>query len=268
MGPDPSTLHNNINHGTQGDIMGRVQGKQVLLTAAGQGIGRASALMLAREGATVVATDINEELLDDLKKTAETENLNITVKKVDVTCKSDILTLAEGLKKVDVLFNCAGYVHQGSIFECSDEIFERSMNINVRSMFWMCQSITPKMPDGGSIINMSSVCSSIKGAPNRFAYGTTKAAVIGLTKSLAADLVSRQIRVNAICPGTVETPSWQDRVNESKDPEQAKRDFIARQKMGRLGTADEIAALVVYLASQESAYTTGTEHVIDGGWSI
>merc|ERR1711872_45359 len=250
------------------DSMGRMQGKQVLLTAAGQGIGRASALMLAREGATVVATDVNEELLDDLKKTAETENLNITVKKVDVTNKSDILTLAEGLEKVDVLFNCAGYVHQGSIFECSDEIFERSMNINVRSMFWMCQSIAPKIPDGGSIINMSSVCSSIKGAPNRFAYGTTKAAVIGLTKSLAADLVGRKIRVNAICPGTVETPSWHGRVRESEDPDQARKDFIARQKMGRLGTAEEIAALVTYLASDQSAYTTGTEHVIDGGWSI
>ena len=164
--------------------MGRVQGKQVLLTAAGQGIGRASALMLAREGAIVIATDINEELLDDLANTAKEENLDITVKKVDVTCKSDILTLAEGLEKVDVLFNCAGlvvyllirlhyvndifrYVHQGSIFDCTDDIFERSMNINVRSMFWMCQIFTPKIPDGGSIINMSSVCSSIKGAPNR-----------------------------------------------------------------------------------------------------
>merc|ERR1712183_777521 len=239
-----------------------------LLTAAGQGIGRASALMLAREGATVVATDINEELLDDLLNTAKEENLDMTVKKVDVTCKSDILTLAESLEKVDVLFNCAGYVHQGSIFECSDEIFERSININVRSMFWMCQSISPKVPDGGSIINMSSVCSSIKGAPNRFAYGTTKAAVIGPTKSLAADLVGRKVRVNAICPGTVETPSWQGRVRESKDPEQARKDFIARQKMGRLGTAEEIAALVTYLSSDESAYTTGTVQVIDGGWSI
>merc|ERR1711872_938780 len=250
------------------DSMGRMQGKQVLLTAAGQGIGRASALMLAREGATVVATDVNEELLDDLKKTAETENLNITVKKVDVTNKSDILTLAADIEKVDVLFNCAGYVHQGSIFECSDEIFERSMNINVRSMFWMCKSIAPKIPDGGSIINMSSVCSSIKGAPNRFAYGTTKAAVIGLTKSLASDLVGRKVRVNAVCPGTVETPSWHDRVNESEDPNTAREQFIARQKMGRLGTSEEIAALVTYLASDESAYTTGTEQIIDGGWSI
>merc|ERR1712168_590129 len=224
--------------------------------------------MLAREGATVVATDINEELLDDLANTAKEENLDITVKKVDVTCKSDILTLAEGLEKVDVLFNCAGYVHQGSIFECTDDIFERSMNINVRSMFWMCQIFTPKIPDGGSIINMSSVCSSIKGAPNRFAYGTTKAAVIGLTKSLAADFVSRKVRVNAICPGTVETPSWHDRVNESQDPDAAKKNFIARHALGRLGTPEEISALVTYLASDESAYTTGSVHVIDGGWSI
>jgi len=248
--------------------MGRVQDKLVVVTAAAQGIGRASALMLAREGATVIATDIREDLLEELSEAAKKENLNITVKKVDVTAKSDVLALADGLEKVDVLFNCAGYVHQGSIFDCSDEIFERSMNINVRSMFWMCQNIAPKVPDGGSIINMSSVCSSIKGAPNRFAYGTTKAAVLGLTKSLAADLVGRHIRVNAICPGTVETPSWHGRVNESTDPEQARRDFIARQKMGRLGTAEEIAALVTYLASDESAYTTGTEHIIDGGWSI
>jgi len=248
--------------------MGRVQNKLVVITAAGQGIGRASALMLAREGATVIATDIRVDLLEELENTAKEEKLSITVRKVDVTSKEEILSLAEGLGKVDVLFNCAGYVHQGSIFECSDEVFERSMNINVRSMFWMCQTIAPKVPDGGSIINMSSVCSSIKGAPNRFAYGTTKAAVIGLTKSLSADLVTRHVRVNAICPGTVETPSWHGRVNESQDPELARKEFIARQKMGRLGTAKEIAALVTYLASDESAYTTGTIQVIDGGWSI
>merc|ERR1711874_189014 len=245
-----------------------VSGLSVVITAAGQGIGRASALRLAREGASVLATDISCQALEDLRKIAEQEDIKLEVRKLDVTCKEDIENLAQSLEKVDVLFNCAGYVHQGSIFDCSDEIFERSININVRSMFWMCQSISPKVPDGGSIINMSSVCSSIKGAPNRFAYGTTKAAVIGLTKSLAADLVGRKVRVNAICPGTVETPSWQGRVNESEDPVQAKKDFIARQKMGRLGTAEEIANLVLYLSSDESSYTTGTCHVIDGGWSI
>jgi len=248
--------------------MGRVQGKKVVLTAAGAGIGRASALLLAREGATVLATDIRGDLLDTLAAEAIAEKLDLTVRVVDVTKKEDVVALAKSVSKVDVLFNCAGYVHQGSIFKCSDEIFERSWNINVRSMFWMCQEVAPLLPDGGHIINMSSVCSSIKGAPERFAYGTTKAAVIGLTKSLAADLVTRQICVNAICPGTVETPSWQGRVDESQDPVQAKKDFIARQKMGRLGTAEEIANLVLYLSSNESAYTTGTVHIIDGGWSI
>jgi len=248
--------------------MGRVQDKIVVVTAAAQGIGRASALLLARQGARVVATDIREDLLADLASEAASEGLDITVRRLDVTSKEDILALAKDVPSVDVLFNCAGYVHQGSIFECSDEVFERSFQINVRSMFWMCQTIGPLVPNGGSIINMSSVCSSIKGAPNRFAYGTTKAAVIGLTKSLAADLVEKQIRVNAICPGTVETPSWHGRVEESRDPEQAKKDFIARQKMGRLGTAEEIAGLVLYLAADESAYTTGAVHVIDGGWSV
>jgi len=248
--------------------MGRVDGKTAVVTAAGQGIGRASALMLAKEGANVIATDIRSDLLESLASEAAKENLVVNVRTLDVTKKEDILNLAKELTKVDVLFNCAGYVHQGSIFNCTDEIFERSFNINVRSMFWMCQSIAPLIPDGGHIINMSSVASSIKGAPERFAYGTTKAAVIGLTKSLAADLVGRKICVNAVCPGTVETPSWHGRVNESTDPVQAKKDFIARQKMGRLGTAEEIASLVVYLSSDESSYTTGACHVIDGGWSI
>jgi len=246
----------------------RLKDKVVVVTAAGQGIGLASVLRMAREGAKVFATDIRDDLLIQLMEIATRENLDISVKKVDVTEKSDIEALAAELEKVDVLFNCAGFVHQGSIFECSDQMFDLSYNINVRGMFWMCQNLVPKIPDGGSVINMSSVASSIKGAPNRFAYGTTKAAVIGLTKSLAADLVSRKVRVNAICPGTVETPSWHQRVNESADPEQAKKDFVARQKMERLGTAEEIAALVSYLASDESAYTTAVAHVIDGGWSI
>jgi len=248
--------------------MGRVENKTVLVTAAGQGIGRASCLMLAREGAKVIATDINKSLLDDLKNEAAKEDLDVTVEVLDVTDKKSIEKIADTLDTVHILFNCAGYVHQGSIFDCSDDIFQRSFEINVRSMFWMVKTMAPKIPEGGSIINMSSVASSIKGAPNRFAYGTTKAAVIGLTKSLAADFVSKKIRVNAICPGTVETPSWHDRVNESENPEEAKKNFIARQALGRLGTAEEIAALVTYLASDESAYTTGSTHVIDGGWSI
>jgi len=245
-----------------------VSGLSVVITAAGQGIGRASALRLAREGASVLATDISCQALEDLRKIAEQEDIKLEVRKLDVTCKEDIENLAQSLEKVDVLFNCAGYVHQGSIFDCSDETFQRSMDINVRSMFWIVKALVSKIPDGGSIINMSSVASSIKGAPNRFAYGTSKAAVIGLTKSLAADLVPRRIRCNAICPGTVETPSWHDRVNESEDPNTAKEKFIARQPMGRLGTAEEIAALVTYLASTESAFTTGATHIIDGGWSI
>jgi len=248
--------------------MGRVQDKVILVSAAGQGIGRASCLSLAREGAKVIATDFNTESLESLRQEAGNEDLDIEVKKLDVTNKEELQSVVEQLDKIDVLFNCAGYVHQGSIFDCSDDIFQRSWDINVRSMFWMVKAAAAKIPDGGSIINMSSVASSIKGAPNRFAYGTTKAAVIGLTKSLAADFVARKVRVNAICPGTVETPSWHDRVNESDNPEEAKKNFIARQALGRLGTAEEIAALVTYLASNESAYTTGTVHVIDGGWSI
>jgi len=248
--------------------MGRVQNKVILLTAAGQGIGKASCFMLAKEGAKVVATDIDAELLDNLKTEAAEMNLTIETHKLDVTKKEDIQKVIEKIDQIDVLFNCAGYVHQGSIFDCTDDVFQRSFDINVRSMFWMVKAAAEKIPDGGSIINMSSVASSIKGAPNRFAYGTTKAAVIGLTKSLAADFVCRKVRVNAICPGTVETPSWHDRVNESQDPDAAKKNFIARQALGRLGKPEEISALVTYLASDESAYTTGSVHVIDGGWSI
>jgi len=215
--------------------MGRVQNKVILLTAAGQGIGKASCFMLAKEGAKVVATDIDAELLDNLKTEAAEMNLTIETHKLDVTKKEDIQNVIEKIDQIDVLFNCAGYVHQGSIFDCTDDVFQRSFDINVRSMFWMVKAAAEKIPDGGSIINMSSVASSIKGAPNRFAYGTTKAAVIGLTKSLAAHFVCRKVRVNAICPGTVETPSWHDRVNESQDPDAAKKNFIARQALGRLG---------------------------------
>jgi len=247
--------------------MGRLDEKIAVVTGAGQGIGRQSALLMAKEGATVYATDLRLDLLNQLVADAG-KDVDIRIVKVDVTKKDDILDLEKSIPPFHILFNCAGYVHQGSFLECTDEIFERSWQINVRSMFWMSQILLSKMVDGGSVINMASVASSIKGAPNRFAYGTTKAAVVGLTKSLAADLIHRKIRVNSICPGTVHTPSWEDRVQDSADPEQAKKDFIARQKLGRLGTAEEIAYLVIYLASDESAYTTGTEHVIDGGWSI
>jgi len=248
--------------------MGRLSGKVAIVTAAGQGIGRQSALQMAKEGATVWATDIRWDLLQSLVEEAESLKLDVKGRTVDVTKLEDISSLGKCVPSLDILFNCAGMVHQGSIFECTEEIFDRSFELNVKSMFLMCKEFLPKLSDGGSVINMSSVASSIKGAPNRFAYGTTKAAVIGLTKSLAADLVHRKVRVNAICPGTVETPSWEDRVNESADPIQARKDFIARQKLGRLGTTEEIASLVVYLASDESGYTTGTTHVIDGGWSM
>jgi len=246
--------------------MGRLEGKAAVVTAAGQGIGRQSVIFMAQEGATVWATDVRLDMLEKLVN--DFPNLSIHIKKVDVTNQEDVNALAAEVKSVDILFNCAGWVHQGSIMDCTNQDFQRSYEINVRGMFWMCQAFIPKISDGGSIINMSSVASSIKGAPNRFAYGTTKAAVIGLTKSIAADLVDRKIRVNAICPGTVHTPSWEDRVQDSADPEEAKKNFIARQKMGRLGTAEEIAHLVVYLSADESAYTTGTAQVIDGGWSI
>lgn len=238
----------------------RLTGKTALLTAAGQGIGRATAEAFIREGAEVIATDLNTDLLQGLE--CRTEALN-------VTDKSNITNLIESLPKLDVLFNCAGFVHHGTILACSDEDWEFSFNLNARSMFWTMQAALPKLLSGGggSIINMSSVASSIKGAPNRFVYGASKAAIIGMTKAVAADFITQGVRCNAICPGTVHSPSWEARVSASDDPEQARRDFIARQPMGRIGTPEEIAALAVYLASDESAFTTGTVNVIDGGWS-
>ena len=244
---------------------GRLQGKTAFITAAAQGIGRAAALAFAREGAKVIATDVAEDKLQELAKTA-----GITTRRLDVMDKAAIEADAREAGTVDVLFNCAGYVHQGTILECDDKTWDFSMNLNVRSMFWVTKAFLPGMVarKKGSIINMSSAASSIKGAPNRFVYGTTKAAVIGLTKAIAADFIKQGIRCNAICPGTVETPSLGERIAVFADPVQARKDFIARQPMGRLGTAEEIAALAVYLASDESAFTTGTTHVIDGGWSL
>ena len=242
----------------------RLEGKNALVTAAGQGIGRASALALAAEGAQVWATDVNAQLLESYQGVA-----NITALALDVLDKAAILKLAADLPAMDVLFNCAGFVHGGTALEATDEELEFAFNLNVRSQFWMIQAMLPAMlaQQGGSIINMASVC-SVKGLPNRFVYGTTKAAVIGLTKSIAADFVAQGIRCNAICPGTVDTPSLQERINAQADPLQARKNFIARQPLGRLAQAHEIAPLVVFLASDESAFVTGQAYNIDGGMTI
>ena len=247
----------------------RLQGKTALLTAAGQGIGRATAEAFVREGATVIATDINQAQLDALK-----EQTGCAIRRLDVTDGAAISALVHDIGDVDILFNCAGFVDGGSILDCDEAAWERSFEINARSMYRLMRAVLPGMlaRGGGSIVNMASVASSVKGAPNRFIYGTTKAAVVGMTKSVAADFVTRGIRCNAICPGTIESPSLQERIaaqaaatGASIDDVQAA--FVARQPMGRVGRATEIAALAVYLASDESAFTTGMVHVIDGGWS-
>lgn len=252
-------------------LAGRLQGKSILVTAAAQGIGRATAEAFAQEGASVVATDINEEKLADIANIP-----GIKTCRLDVCSKDDVDRVIGGMERIDVLFNCAGYVHHGDLLSCSEAEWDRSFNINVKSMFLTCKAAVPKMkaqeksPGGvcGNIINMSSVASSIKGAPNRFAYGTTKAAVIGFTKALAADYVGEGIRSNAICPGTVDTPSLRERMAAQGNFEKAYQAFVDRQKMGRLGLPEEIGALAVYLASDESAFVTGQEFVIDGGWSM
>ncbi|MFO1119672.1 MAG: SDR family oxidoreductase [Rhodospirillales bacterium] len=242
----------------------RMSGKTAVITAAAQGIGRAAALALAREGAEVVATDINADKLKDLDGIDR-----LRTRPLDVRDEQAIVALAGELSAVNVLFNCAGYVHHGAILDCTEQDWDFSFDLNVRSMYRMIKAFLPGMLEQGrgSIVNMSSAASSVKGVPNRFVYGTTKAAVIGLTKSVAADYVSRGIRCNAVCPGTVETPSLGERIAAQADREAARRDFLARQPMGRLGTPDEIAALVVYLASDDSAFTTGQIHIIDGGWT-
>jgi 2-dehydro-3-deoxy-L-fuconate 4-dehydrogenase len=246
-------------------VAGRLEGKRVLVTAAAQGIGRASALAMAREGAAVLATDVNATLLAELE--AEP---GLTTAPLDVTDAAQIAGLAAARAPFDVLVNVAGYVHAGSILDCDEKAYDFSMNLNVKSLYRMIRAFLPAMltAGGGSIVNVASVCSSLKGLPNRFVYGTSKAAVIGLTKSVAADYVGRGIRCNAICPGTVETPSLEDRIAAFDDPEAARRAFIARQPMGRLGTPEEIAAIVLYLAADESAYTTGQLFVVDGGITI
>jgi len=243
----------------------RLKNKTVLLSAAGQGIGRASALAMAEEGAHVFATDINLDALGGLQAEARG---TLETFRLDVLDDAAVTEAAERTKP-DVLFNCAGFVHAGTILDCTDEEWDFAFNLNVRSMWKMMQANIPGMlaRGGGSIINMSSALSSIIGAPNRFAYGASKAAVIGMTKSVAIEYITDGIRCNCICPGTVESPSLHDRLRATGDYDAAMKAFIARQPMGRIATAKEIAALVVYLASDESAFTTGQPHIIDGGWS-
>jgi 2-keto-3-deoxy-L-fuconate dehydrogenase len=239
-------------------MAGRLAGKRAVITAAAQGIGRSSAELFAGEGAEVIATDIDEGKLAGL--------MGCITRRLDVTDAEAVRRFVADTGPVDVLFNCAGYVHNGTILECEERDWAFSFDLNVTAMFRLCKGLLPGMLErgGGSIVNMASVASSVKGVPNRFAYGASKAAVIGLTKSIAADFAARNIRCNAICPGTVETPSLEDRMKSQGDYETARRAFIARQPMGRLGRPEEIAYLALYLASDESAYTTGTIHVIDG----
>lgn len=243
----------------------RLQGKTALVTAAGQGIGHASALAMAAEGAQVWATDVNESLLASYKGVP-----NVRTARLDVLDKQAIARLIESLPALDVLFNCAGVVHNGAALQASDDELDFAFRLNVRAQLWTIQAALPLMlrAGGGSIVNMASVCSSLKGLPNRCVYGTTKAAVVGLTKSIAADYVGQGIRCNAVCPGTVDTPSLGERINANADPAAARQAFIARQPMGRIAQAAEIAPLVVFLASDESRFVTGQAYAIDGGITI
>ncbi len=247
-------------------MSGRLKGKKIIVTAAGQGIGKATAIAFYNEGAHVIATDINTITLTELNN----EYPEIKVQKLDSTNKNAISEFLKDIDKVNVLFNAVGFVHHGTILDCEEKDWNFSFDANVKSMYLMCKAIIPLMikQNGGSIINVSSIASSLKGLPNRFVYGASKAATIGLTKSIAADFVKQNIRCNAIAPGTVFSPSWQERVNNSPDPVQAKKDFIARQPMGRLGTAEEIAAMAIYLAGDESTFTTGNTFSVDGGMTI
>lgn len=242
-------------------MAGRLSGKKALVTAAGQGIGREVAETFAREGASVVATDINEDLLAAVEG-CETARL-------DVRDGAAVEKLANDLGAIDILFNCAGYVHHGTILDCPEEDWDFSFDLNVKSMYRTVRAFLPAMLEAGgaSIVNVSSVVGSVKGAPNRFVYGATKAAVVGLTKSVSADFLTRGIRCNAICPGTVQSPSLEDRLHAMGDYDEARAAFVARQPMGRVGTPEEVAALAVYLASDESSFTTGSIHLIDGGWA-
>ncbi|MFW6077650.1 MAG: SDR family oxidoreductase [Hyphomicrobiales bacterium] len=252
-------------------MAGRLDGKVALVTAAGQGIGRASALAMAREGARVFATDLDTDALETLKGegAGDIETFGLDVLKAD-----QIAAAVSRAGAVDILFNCAGYVHHGTILDCEDRDWDFSFDLNVKSHFRMAKAFLPGMLDkgAGSIINMSSVASSIKGAPNRLVYGASKAAVIGLTKGIAVDFVARGIRCNAVCPGTVDSPSLQERIRVLGETtggyDKARASFLARQPTGRLGTPEEIAAMVVFLASDEAAFVTGQAYIVDGGWAI
>ena len=242
----------------------RLRGKKALITAAGQGIGRATALAYAAEGAQVLATDLDAAKLASLGGAIQTRRL-------DVTDSGAIASLADETGALDILFNCAGFVHHGTILDCREKDWDFTLNLNLKSMYLIIRAFLPAMLErgrGGSIINMSSSVSSVKGAPNRFVYGTSKAGVIGLTKAVAIDFIKQGIRCNAICPGTIATPSLDDRIAAQGGSEQVKKAFIDRQPQGRLGTAEEIAALAVYLGSDEASFTTGAVHVIDGGFTI
>jgi 2-keto-3-deoxy-L-fuconate dehydrogenase len=252
-------------------MSGRLAGKIALLTAAGQGIGRATAIAFADEGATVWATDINEQLLAVLSH----ERPSIRTRLLDVLKAQDVAACVAEVGAIDILFNCAGYVHHGTVLDCSERDWDLSFDINVKSMYRTCRAFLPGMLKAGkgNIINMASAASSIKAPPNRFVYVSTKAAVIGLTKAIAADFIRSGVRCNAICPGTVHSPSLEERIAAQSsqgnvDAEKVRSEFVARQPMGRLGNPEEIAALAVYLASDESSYTTGQTHIIDGGFTL
>lgn len=247
-------------------MAGKLEGRVALVTSAGQGIGRASAIALAREGAKVFATDIREDLFKDISK----EHPGITGFGLNVLEQSAVDAALKRTGPIDILFNCSGFVHNGTVLDCEEKDWDFSFDLNVKAHYRMIKAYLPGMlaKGKGNVINMASVASSVKGAPNRFVYGASKAAVIGLTKALAADFVAKGIRCNAICPGTVETPSLYDRMRAQGDIEKAKAAFIARQPMGRMAQPEEIAEMVIYLASDDSAFITGQALVIDGGWSI
>ena len=244
----------------------RLENKNIVVTAAAQGIGRSTAIAFAKEGANVIATDINEEKLIELKA----NHSNIETYKLDSTNKLDVENFCSSINNINILFHAVGFVHHGAILDCDSEEFQRSINVNIYSAYLMSHSLLPKMikQKKGNIIIVSSAASSVKGVPNRFIYTTTKAALNGFVKAIAVDYIKDGIRCNAILPGTVETPSWEGRVQMADDPEQARKDFISRQAMGRLAQPNEIASMAVYLASDESDFVTGTLNLIDGGWTL